>query len=204
MSSFELNKIFAAVLVAGITALMGGFIAGKLIHSYELEEDAVSIEGGPVAGGGAAKVAMAEPVLHLIATADIAKGEKLSKACAACHSFDKGGPAKVGPNMYNIVGASKGAKDGFAYSEALLETGGRWNYLSLNKFFWKPKKYAPGTKMNYIGLRKPEDRAAMIAWLRTLSDSPKPLPSQAEIAAELAELAPPEETEPSAGEPAEE
>lgn len=192
MSSFEMNKVFAAVLVAGITAMFSGFIADQLIHPHDLEKDAVTIEGGAVAGGGVKKKKLAEPVLHLIATADVARGEKLSKACAACHSFDKGGPHKVGPNLWNIVGVSKAGKDGFGYSSALSGFGGTWSYADLNKFLWKPKGYVAGTKMNYNGLKKPDDRAAMIAWLRTLSGSAKPLPSAGEIAKEAAELAPPE------------
>ena len=131
--------------------------------------------------------------MALIADADIARGQKLSKACAACHSFDQGGPNGVGPNMYNVVGAKKQSKDGYAYSGVLNQNGEeQWTYEALNKFLWKPKKYAPGTKMNYIGIKKPEDRAAMVAWLRTLSPSAKPLPTASAIAAEQAELAPPE------------
>ena len=84
MSSFEFNKLFAAILVAGITAYLSGFIADKLVHPKDLKEDAVAIDGAPVAGGGAKVEKKAEPILHLIATADVARGEKLSKACAAC------------------------------------------------------------------------------------------------------------------------
>ena len=194
MSSFEFNKLFAAILVAGITAYLSGFIADKLVHPKDLKEDAVAIDGAPVAGGGAKVEKKAEPILHLIATADVARGEKLSKACAACHSFDNGGPSKVGPNLWGTLGGKKAGKGGFEYSGALSGMSGSWGYLEMNKFLWKPKKYVPGTKMNYNGLKKPEDRAAMIAWLRTLGSS-KGLPSQAEIAAELAELAPPAEEE---------
>lgn len=191
MSSFELNKIFAAVLVAGIVAMLGGFIAEHLVHPHELEKDAVEIEGGPVEGAGPAAEALPEPAIHLIAAADLAKGEKLSKACAACHSFEKGGPVKQGPNLWSVVGANKASQAGFAYSAALGELGGSWAYTDLNRFLWKPKKFAPGTKMNFVGIKSPEDRAAMIAWLRNNADSPKALPSDAEIAAEKAELAPP-------------
>jgi cytochrome c len=192
MHNLEFNKIFAAILVAALTFMLAGFAAELLTKPQKLKQDAVAIEGAPeVAAGGAAAPAMAQPILAMIATADIAQGEKLSKACAACHSFDKGGVTKVGPNMWGIVNNKKGHVAGFAYSEGLLATGGNWNYLSLNKFLWSPKKYAPGTKMSYVGLKKPEDRAAMIAWLRTLADSPAALPSDAEIAAEMAELAPP-------------
>ncbi len=185
MSGFELNKIFAAVLVAGITAMLGGFIAAQLVHPEDLEKDAIAIEGGAlVASAHVSAPSGPEPVLALIASADIARGQKLSKACAACHSFDKGGANKVGPNLWNIVNSAKAGVAGFSYSTAMVEKGGDWNYDSLNNFLWKPKKYISGTKMNYIGLKKQADRAAMIAWLRTLSDSPVALPSAAAIAAE--------------------
>ena len=189
-NNLESNKIFAAILVAGITAMMSGFIAKKLVHPHDLEKDAVYLDGAAVVGAGPAKIAMPEPIMHLIATADIAKGQKLSKACAACHSFDKGGVAKVGPNLWNVVNEPKGGKAGFGYSTALVEAGGAWDYDSLNHFMWKPKKYIAGTKMNFIGLKKPADRAAVIAWLRTLADSQAGLPTNTEIATEKAKLEP--------------
>ena len=192
MSSFEFNKLFAAILVAGITAMMTGFIADKLVHPKDLKEDAVAIDGGAVEGGGSKVEKKAEPILHLIASADVARGEKLSKACAACHSFDNGGPNKVGPNLWNSLGGPKAGKSGFSYSSAMAGAGGAWGYLEMNQFLWKPKKYMLGTKMNYNGIKKPEDRAAMIAWLRTLSSSPEPMPNAAEIAEEVSLLAPPE------------
>lgn len=193
MSSFEFNKLFAAILVAGLTAMLSGFIADKLVHPKDLEKDAVAIDGGAVAGGGPKVEKKAEPILHLIASADVARGEKLSKACAACHSFDNGGPNKVGPNLWNVMGGPKAHLSNFEYSSALASFGGAWGYIEMNQFLWKPKKYVPGTKMNYNGIKKPEDRAAMIAWLRTLSSNADPLPNAAEIAEEIALLAPPVE-----------
>lgn len=203
MGGMEFNKIFAAILVAGIVAMLGGFVAKQLIHPHHLEEDAFPVEeAADGAGGGPAKAAGPEPILELIAAADATRGEKVSKACAACHTFNKGGPAGVGPNLYGVVGGPKDHMAGYAYSGALLKTGGTtWTYEELNKFLWKPKAYAPDTKMGYAGLKKPEDRAALIAWLRTQADSPKALPSDAEIAAEKADLAPEEEA-PAEGEQA--
>jgi len=181
MPNPELNKIFAAILVAGIVAMLASFVSRLLVHPEIPEKDAVFVAGGvPVSSGEPQKPQGPEPILHLIASADITRGEKLSRACAACHSFDKGGVNKIGPNLWNVVGAKKGHLDSFSYSEALLSMGGSWDYEALNHFMWKPKAYIPGTKMNYIGLRKPEDRAAMIAWLRTLADSPIALPEVAE------------------------
>ena len=182
---FNFEKIFASVLLAGIIAMLSGFVAEKVVHPHDLKKDAVAIEGTAVAAGPAKKKS-AEPILALIAEADIARGQKLSKACAACHSFDKGGVNKVGPNLWNIVDVAKGSKAGFSYSSALLSKGGTWSYESLNQFLYKPKKYISGTKMSYAGLKKPTDRAAMIAWLRTLADSPAALPDAASITAEQA------------------
>lgn len=193
MDSMEKNKIFAAVLCAGIMAMLSGFIAGQFVHPHIPDEDAVPVEGaeGP-AGGGPAKPQLPDPILDLIADADIAKGEKLSKACAACHSFDQGGPNGVGPNLYGVVGGPKAHLSDFEYSAAMQAKGGAWSYEDLNFFLWKPKKYIEGTKMNYLGLKKPGDRAAMIAWLRQQGSGSFAMPSAAEIEAEKAALAPPE------------
>lgn len=192
MGGMEFNKIFAAILVAGIIASFSGFVGDLLVHPHKLETDAIAVEGSESTGGGAAAIKMPEPILALIADADIERGQKVAKACAACHTFEKGGANGVGPNLWGVVGATKQNHAGYDYSGTLNVNGGNvWTYAELNKYLWKPKAYAPGTKMNYIGLKKPEDRAALIAWLHTLGSS-KGMPSAAEIAAEEAELAPPE------------
>ena len=125
------------------------------------------------------------PILALLKDANISKGQKISKKCVACHSFNQGGPNKVGPNLWNIVNRRMASVDGFKYSKSLAAFDEGWNYINLNKFLTKPKDYIKGTKMNYAGLKKESDRANIISWLRTLSDSPVPFPSQEEINAEL-------------------
>lgn len=193
MGGMEFNKIFAAILVAGIVAMLGGFVAKKLVSPEKLEEQAYAIEAMEDAPAGAAAGPVGpEPILAMLAEADITRGEKIAKACAACHTFTKGGANGVGPNMWGVVGGPKDHIAGYAYSGALKEVGGPiWTYAELNKFLYRPKAYAKNTKMSYAGLKKPEDRAALIAWLRVQADSPKPLPSAGDIAAEEAELAPP-------------
>lgn len=197
MSDLNANKIFAAVLCAGLTVMLTGFAADKLFVPKALEKNAVEIEGGSTDSHGSApsKPKLPDPIMALLADADLAKGAKLSKACAACHSFEKGGPVKQGPSLWNVVGAAKAHTAGFAYSDAIKEKGGNWDYDSLNQFLTKPKKFIPGTKMNFAGIKKAKDRAAFIAWLRNQADSPAPLPSAAEIAAEQATFAPPEAEE---------
>lgn len=173
--------------------MLTGFVAKKVIKPEKLKQDAVPIDGAPVAVSDApAKPQLPDPILAMLETADLEKGAKLSKACAACHSFDKGGPIKQGPNLWEIVDAKKGHQAEFKYSDALIEKGGEWTYESLNFFMWKPKKYIPGTKMNFAGLKKQSDRAALILWLRTLSDNPAPFPDAERIAAEEAPFAPEE------------
>lgn len=193
MDNMEFNKIFAALLVAGIVASFTGFVAHKLVHPHDLTENAYKIDGvvDDAAGGAAKAPAMPEPVLGLLASADAARGEQLAKACAACHSFNKGGANAIGPNLWNVVNADKGHHAGFAYSEGMLAKDGEWSYANLNKFLWKPKAYIDGTKMNFVGLKKPQDRADVIAYLRTLADSQPGLPSAGQIEAEAAELLPP-------------
>lgn len=187
----EKNKIIAAVLVAGIVAYFGGFLAKHVLIPVHHEDkayidiDTSALEAG--SGGGEAKPAGPEPILALLATADVKKGEALSKACLACHGFEKGGPNKVGPNLWGIVNNKKAHQGDFAYSDIIKKQaaeGAAWTYQNLNAFLWKPAAYAPGTKMTYPGLKKPEDRAALIAFLRTQADSAAPLPSDADIAAE--------------------
>jgi cytochrome c len=113
----------------------------------------------------------------LLAAADPAQGQTVAKKCAACHNFEKGGPNKVGPNLWDIVGAKHAHKDDYSYSKAMSDMADKeWSYAELDAFLAAPKTYVPGTKMTFVGIKKPEDRAALIAYLRSLSDSPKPLP----------------------------
>ncbi len=187
----KMNTIFAALLTAGIVGMLAGFVSRKVITPEFPHEDAFAIEVVETAGaGGAAGPTGPEPILGLLATADLAKGEALHKQCSACHDFTKGGPDRVGPNLWGIIGAKKAHIPSFAYSDDMKNAGGTWSYDDLNHFLWKPKSLIAGTKMNYIGIKKPEDRAALIAWLRTQGDAPAALPSEGEIAAEAAAAAP--------------
>ncbi len=165
----EANKILAALLVAGIIAMLAGFISHQLVKSKPLVENAYKIEVADTtapAGAGAAP-AVAEPINDLLAQADAAHGEKISKVCGSCHTFGKGEPNRVGPNLAGIVGKSRAQMAGFVYSDAMKAKGGSWDTESLNQFLWNPKKSVPGTKMSFAGLKKPEDRAALIKWMET-------------------------------------
>ena len=125
----------------------------------------------------AAVAQTAEPIDALLATADAAAGQKTGKVCTNCHSVDKGGATRIGPNLWNIVNRRPASVPGFPYSSALQSTKIKtWTYGNLNTWLFSPNTFAPGTQMTYFGLKKTQDRANVIAWLRTLSDSPAPLP----------------------------
>jgi cytochrome c len=182
MSSFELNKIAAAVLLAGIIAMVASFLAEGLVKPEKPAKPGYVIAGAgeqaaAPAGGGAPQKAEIEPIGPLLAKANPGEGEKIAKVCVACHTFDKGGPSKIGPNLYGVIGSHPAEVPGFAFSKALEGIKDKvWNYEELNKWLANPPAYARGTKMTFAGLRKPEQRADVIAFLRTKSDSPPPLP----------------------------
>jgi cytochrome c len=180
MSSFELNKFAAAVLLAGIIAMLAGIIADEMVKPKPLAQNAYVVAGVEAKASTESAPAAAEevaPIGPLLAAANVAEGEAVAKRCSACHTFTKGGPNRVGPNLWNVVGGPHGHAEGFQYSPAIAGKHDQpWTYEELNKFISNPKAYAPGTKMAFAGIRKPEERASLIAYLRSLSDSPKPLP----------------------------
>ncbi|MDA0655783.1 MAG: cytochrome c family protein [Proteobacteria bacterium] len=175
-----LNKVIAAIISAVLLAMTAAFITGFLYKPKMLDKQVYAIGGGTVvasmSGATAPEKAGPEPIAPMLAQADVAAGQKVSKKCSACHTFQKDGKHRIGPNLWNIVGAKQGGKDGYAYSKVFKGLGADWSYEELNKFLFKPRAYARGTKMSFVGLRKAGDRAAMIAYLRSLSDSPKELP----------------------------
>ncbi len=114
----------------------------------------------------------AETTAELLANADISKGEKTFKKCKACHTVEQGGKKRTGPNLYGIVGAPVAAVDGYKYSKALVNFGGDWTVEQLDAFLTKPKKLVKGTRMSFAGLKKPSDRANLIAFLNQNGDTP--------------------------------
>ena len=128
------------------------------------------------AGGGQQAPQAVQPIETLLASASSEKGQATAKQCATCHTFEKGGPNRVGPNLYGIVGANKAHLPNFNYSGAMKGKGGDWSFEELNKFLANPRGYVPGTNMTFAGLRDSQ-RADVIAYLNSLSDSPKPLPT---------------------------
>lgn len=189
MSGLEINKIVGAILMASLLAMVTGLVADILVRPQGGHGGATVVAHGDSGAPAPSKEPVRiEPILGLLATADVGQGQQAAKKCQACHTFDKGGPAKVGPNLWGIVGAKHGHMEGFKYSDAIAGIDRPWAYTELNRFIAAPKAYAPGTKMTFAGIKNATERANLIAYLRTLSDSPPPLPTEEEIAAESAAL----------------
>jgi cytochrome c len=131
-------------------------------------------------GGAKEAAAPSEPIEKLLQTASVEKGAGAAKKCAACHTFEKGGPNRVGPNLFGVINEKKGeGRAGFNFSAAMKGKGGTWTFDDMNKFLANPKGFIPGTAMGFAGITKDSERADVIAYLATLADKPVPLPTAA-------------------------
>lgn len=182
------NTIAGWALAGGIAALGLSILSGGYFKGERPEKMGYVVEGVEEEGAAGGAAAAEKPIAFYLASADPAKGAEVFKKCAACHNATKGGPNALGPNLWGVLGEPIGKGKGFAFSDALASKGGVWEWQNLSDWLKSPKAFAPGTKMTFAGLSKPEDRANLIAYLNQQSDAPKPLPAApAEEAAPAAE-----------------
>ena len=161
------------VLFAGIIALGSSLVAGEVFHAERPEVLGDPIEGVVVEGGDATAT---KPIAFYLAGADAAAGEQVFKKCAACHNAEPGGAHMLGPALHGVMGNPVAGQPRYAFSPALKEKGGTWDWETMSEWLANPKKFAPGTKMTFAGLSKPEDRANLMAFLNSRDNSPLPVP----------------------------
>ena len=182
MDSFELNKILGAGLFTLLVLVTLNITAGAIFSPHKPEKPGYEIAAAEHAGEAAKGEAAAkdEPIETLLANASVEKGSVAAKKCQACHTFEKGGPNRVGPNLWGIVGRARASEAGFNYSASMKAKSGTWTIDELNHFLTNPKAYIPGTAMAFAGLPRGSERADAIAFLNSLADNPKALPKAAE------------------------
>ena len=183
MDELGFNKIAAAVLATALGYLLLKEASHKVVHAEIPETPAYALELPEVAGPEQ-EIELPFPQADWVGAMDAERGAKVFKKCVSCHNNDADGANGTGPNLYNMVGSSAAAKDGFAYSNALKQAGLTWDYETLDGFLERPGRYLSGTNMNFIGLKKPADRAAVIEFLRVGSNNPASRPEAAVVVAE--------------------
>lgn len=177
MDSFEFNKIAGALLGALLFVVGTGLLTDAIFSHPKLIKPGYALPGEPGGGeAGAGKAAPEVPLPELLAKADAKKGEADTKPCQACHNFEKGAGVKIGPPLWGVVGRPKGSVPGFDYSAGMKAKGGNWTFEDLNTFITNPAAFVSGTKMTFSGVPDAAKRADILAYLRTLSDNPEPLP----------------------------
>jgi cytochrome c len=182
MDSFELNKIIAAVLLTALIVIGIGKFTNILFHVEKPKESAYKIEGletvatSTTSTGSEAKVVETVDIKQLLTMGDLAHGEKVFKKCSACHQIASGGKNMIGPNLWGVIGRTAGSVSDYKYSKAMVAYGKEWTYKEMNSYLVKPQAYVKGTKMAFAGLRKEKDRASVILFMNSKSNSPKSLP----------------------------
>lgn len=201
MSDLTFNKIAGAVLATGLAIFLLREVTSVVFEKEEPEKAgyAIAVQEDPGEGGAAAEAPIDWGTV--LPVADVAAGKAVSAKCGSCHTFDAGGANGTGPNLYGVLGKKPGTHAGFAYSPAMVEHGnavGKWDYNDLGEFLKAPQKHVAGTKMTFVGLKKPEDRIAIIAYLHSLG-STLPFPAPNPAAAAPVEGAAPAEGAPAEG-----
>lgn len=175
MMSF-LEKAGAGLLISAWLIWGGHMLGDFLVEPRTAGAEKVVFAAPKAAAPAAAPTAAPQDFKVLLAAAKVEDGAKAFRKCVACHAAEKGAKHKVGPALWDVVGRAAGKAEGFNFSGAMTKIGKEWSYDTLDAFLKSPKDFAPGNKMTFVGLPDAVERAAAIAYLRSLSDSPKPLP----------------------------
>ncbi|MBS0222287.1 MAG: cytochrome c family protein [Proteobacteria bacterium] len=185
------NTAAGCFLASALFAMVVGKVSNALVDPHHLEKPAIAVSDAEPEAAGPAKPAELPPIAPMLAKANVDHGKQLyQKLCTTCHTDEKGGPNKIGPNLWGVVGRKKGSHPGFSYSSGVEAKGGEWTYEDLNHWLLKPSAFIKGTKMAFAGLPKEQERADLIGYLRTMNDNPPPLPDATEAPAAAPENKP--------------
>jgi cytochrome c len=184
LDTFEVNKILGAVLGTFLGIQAVHLMAGAVFAPQIPAKPGFEIEVKETPASEPAAAPKEEPFAPLLASASVERGQAATKPCEVCHTFEKGGPNRVGPNLWGVVNRPRASEAGFNYSAAMKSKGGTWTYDELNKFLANPRRDIPGTAMTFAGIDRERQRADVVAYLRTLSDNPAPLPQAAQSSEE--------------------
>jgi len=172
------NTVAGCFLASALFALVLGKVSNAVVDPHHLDKPALAVSDDAPAEAAAPAAVELPPIGPKLASANVEHGKQIfQQQCYTCHTIDKGGANKVGPNQWNLVGRKKGSEPGFSYSSGMQAMGGEWTYEDINHMIFKPQTFVKGTKMAFAGLPKEQDRADVIAYLRTMNDNPPPMPA---------------------------
>ena len=180
MSDLQFNKIFGAALATGLVVVGLNVVSDAIFAPDLAEKPGYAIQVAETAEGGGEEAEAGPPDWGtVLPAANVAMGATVSKKCVSCHVFEKGGANGTGPGLWGVMGKPSGVHPGFAFSEAMVAHGKTtpWTFDEMYAFLKAPQKHIPGTKMSFVGLRKPEDRINIIAYMNSMSDTPLPIPA---------------------------
>jgi len=181
MDGYEFNRWAGAILASILFSAVVHHAVNSLVGPLSLERTAINITGtieeAVPSSAAPAAAGPAVPLPQLLAQASVEAGQAAAKKCAICHTFDKGGANRIGPNLWGTVGAKRAFAAGFDYSAALKAKSGEWSFADLFAFIGHPKDVVPGTKMAFAGIKSEKERADLLAYMRTLAETPAPLPT---------------------------
>lgn len=182
MDSFELNKVLGAILGTCLVLLALNITANAVFTQHPPAKPGyeIAVTEQPAPGAKPGPAAPEVPIATRLASADVKRGETSAKKCQACHTFGKGEPNRVGPNLWGIVGRERASHPGFNYSAAMKSHKGKWTFEELDTYLTSPQKMVPGTNMTFAGIPRATERADLISFLNTKSDNPEPLPKAAD------------------------
>ena len=172
MNKIIVSIVFAVILIVGINKITDSIFYVEKPEKSAYQVASVTTTNSTTANKTSPESSESVNIMALFASTSATDGAKVFKKCLACHSIAEGGGNKIGPALWGVLGRQAGSISNYKYSKAMVAHRKTWSFEQMNGFLIKPKDWIKGTKMSYVGLKKPEERAAVILYLNTNSDNP--------------------------------